>query len=198
MIDPYDITNFNRSKAELEEFLLFTIVVAGKTAYIQSQKLEFFLNQIRQDFQLYQETPFELLLFLKQKQILLKYVIISKLGQYNKIYNAFNHLCDHKIDLNKCPIDELELIPGVGPKTSRFFLLHSRQCEVGILDVHLLKWIRTLGYDNVPKTTPSNKKIYKKWEQIFLNYCKDNGKIPSEFDLEIWKSYAKKERKNEN
>ena len=43
MINPYQITNYDRSSSELEEFLLFCIVVAGKTAYIQAQKLEDFL-----------------------------------------------------------------------------------------------------------------------------------------------------------
>ena len=38
MVNPYDITNYNRTQNELQEFLLFTIVVAGKTAYIQAQK----------------------------------------------------------------------------------------------------------------------------------------------------------------
>ena len=47
LIDPYKITNYKRSKNELEEFLLFCIVVAGKTAYIQAGKLEQFLNSIK-------------------------------------------------------------------------------------------------------------------------------------------------------
>lgn len=197
MINPYEITNYNRTKAELEEFLLFTIVVAGKTAYIQANKLEQFLVGIRNDFNL-DYSPFDLLKFLYRSDKLDRYVLLSKLGQYNKISNAFRYLCENEINLYDCNIDELEKIPGVGPKTSRFFLLHSRKCDVGILDVHLLKWIRSLGYDNAPKTTPSDKKIYRKWELVFLNYCKDNNKSPAEFDLEIWKSYAKKEKTYEN
>ena len=43
-VDPYNITKYNRTKAELECFLLFCIVVAGKTAYIQAQKLDEFLK----------------------------------------------------------------------------------------------------------------------------------------------------------
>jgi hypothetical protein len=49
LIDPYKITNYKRSKNELEEFLLFCIVVAGKTAYIQSQKLDEFLISINKN-----------------------------------------------------------------------------------------------------------------------------------------------------
>ena len=197
LINPYDITNYNRTRAELEEFLLFTIVVAGKTAYIQANKLEQFLVKIKNDFNL-NLSPFELLKYLHGTDNLNDYVLISKLGQYNKILKAFKFLCENNIDLSSCSIDELEQIPGVGPKTSRFFLLHSRKCDVGILDVHLLKWIKSLGYENAPKTTPSDKKIYKKWELVFLDYCKNNNKNPAEFDLEIWKSYAKKEKIDEN
>ena len=40
MIDPYKITNYNRTESQLQEFLLFCILVAGKTAYIQAKKLE--------------------------------------------------------------------------------------------------------------------------------------------------------------
>lgn len=34
MIVPEQITNFNRSQAELEEFALFSILVAGKSAKV--------------------------------------------------------------------------------------------------------------------------------------------------------------------
>jgi hypothetical protein len=40
-VDPYNITKYNRTEAELECFLLFCIVVAGKTAYIQARKLRY-------------------------------------------------------------------------------------------------------------------------------------------------------------
>ena len=81
MINPYDITNYNRTRAELEEFLLFTIVVAGKTAYIQANKLEQFLVKIKNDFNL-NLSPFELLKYLHGTDNLNDYVLISKLGQY--------------------------------------------------------------------------------------------------------------------
>lgn len=44
MIDPRKVTDFGRSNAKLEEFLLFSIVVAGKGAFQQAQKLEQFLR----------------------------------------------------------------------------------------------------------------------------------------------------------
>lgn len=197
MINPYEITDCNRSKAELEEFLLFTIVVAGKTAYIQSKKLDDFLEDCKTSFNCQNSTPFEILKLLVKENVLLTSLIKSKLGQYNKIYNAFSYIAKNNIDLKTCDINELEKIPGVGPKTSRFFLLHSRACKVAILDTHILKWFKTIGYNDVPKTTPSSKTTYKKWEDIFLKYCQENNLSPASLDLTIWKSFAKVDKTNE-
>lgn len=44
MIDPNNITKFYRTEAELEEFLLFCIIVAGKNSKIQAKKLAEFLE----------------------------------------------------------------------------------------------------------------------------------------------------------
>jgi thermostable 8-oxoguanine DNA glycosylase len=198
MINPYEITNYNRTDDELQEFLLFAIIVAGKTAYIQANKLEQFLTKVRNDFNLNCSSPFELLKFLHSENCLESYIVSCKLGQYRKTINAFNYLIENKLDLHCCSTDDLELIPGVGPKTSRFFILHSRKQKVAVLDVHLLKWISALGYDKVPKTTPSNPNVYKKWEQIYLQFCNEHDKDPAELDLEIWKSYAKRANNHEN
>lgn len=193
MVNPFDITNYNRSKYQLEEFLLFCIVVAGKTAYIQSQKLEDFLSANNSNSDVLQ--PFNIIKELYRNDLLFTEIVRAKLGQYTKIYNAFKYLCNNPIDLNNCTIDELELIPGVGPKTSRFFVLHSRVSEVAVLDTHILKYLKQFD-SNVPKTTPSNKKVYKKYELLFLEKCKLLNKNPAEFDLELWKLYAKR-NKNE-
>jgi len=196
MINPYAITNFNRTEAELQELLLFCIVVAGKTAYIQADKLEYFLNDSEQllnsanpNF----DYPFEVLRQLKSKGLLLHQIMKAKLGQYNKIYNAFDYIVNNKIDLSNCSTEDLEKIPGVGFKTSRFFILHSRQVDsIAVLDVHILKFLGTLGY-KVPKSTP-NKKNYYYLEQKFLEYCRSKNLQPAQADLEIWKSYAKKSK----
>ena len=195
MINPHKITDYNRTNDELEEFLLFCILVAGKTAYIQANKLELFLKE----FSIYCEnrSPFEIINNLKSKNLLLTAILKHKLGQYNKIFNAFSYLASCNIDLSQCTLDELESIPGVGPKTSRFFLLHSRKCEYAILDTHILKWFKSQGFLEAPKSTPSNKNIYKKWELLFINYCKNHGKDLAQFDLEIWNNYSKKDKTND-
>lgn len=198
MINPFEITNFNRNNNELQEFLLFAIIVAGKTAYIQSKKLDIFLNSAKKDFNLQTDEPFKIIRYLYENNLLEYHIKNCKLGQYRKTINAFSYILSNDLDLKKITTDELEKIPGVGPKTSRFFALHSRNDKVAVLDVHILKWISSLGYDKVPKTTPGNPKIYKKWEQVYLNYCNSNNLDPAQLDLEIWKSFAKKDNNIEN
>lgn len=198
MINPHKITNYSRSESELEEFLLFCILVAGKTAYIQAKKLDEFLTSTNEKCEVLL-SPFQCLKFLYDNNILLYQLVSCKIGQYNRIHKAFSYIANNNINISKCTLDDLEKIPGVGPKTSRFFMLHSRKCEVAILDTHILKWMRNIGYNDAPKSSPTDKKIYKKWESIFIEYCKDNDKDLAEFDLEIWNSYSKKEKNlNEN
>lgn len=198
MINPYCITNFNRNISELQELLLFCIVVAGKTAHIQAKKLEEFLSESKLTVNIFDNiTPFDLLAKLHERNELMEKIKKAKLGQYNKIYNAFVYLIQNKIDLNNCTTEELEKIPGVGLKTSRFFILHSRKVNnIAVLDVHILKFLGTLGF-NVPKSTP-NKKNYYFLEQKFLEYCQLHNLQPAEADLEIWKSYARKKQEVSN
>lgn len=203
MINPYSITNFNRTDYELQEFLLFCIVVAGKTAHIQADKLDYFLNDSKNalksfysDELLHNIKPFDIISLLNENNILLLQIIKAKLGQYNKIYKAFQCISNikNKINLKECTTEELEKIPGVGLKTSRFFILHSRNTtSIAVLDVHILKFLKSLGHD-VPKTTPNKKKYYF-LEQKFLDYCRNENIHPAEADLDIWKSYARKQNK---
>ena len=195
MIDPYKITNFERDNFELEEFLLFCIVVAGKTAYIQAQKLNDFLNSINTRLMMPEHiSPFQSLISADHHGILLDEIHKAKLGQYKKIYSAFKFITENRYDLTKMTPEKLELIPGVGMKTSRFFLLHSDKNyknHIAILDTHILKFIRENIDSKAPKSTPTIKVTYKYWEDMFLYWCQCNNKNVAEFDLEVWKSYAR-------
>lgn len=199
MVNPYNITNFNRTKNELEEFLLFCIVVAGKTAYIQSEKLDEFLNSINTRLMMPDSAgPFQSIKSAEQHGILLEEIKKAKLGQYKKINSAFEFITKYNLILNNTTPEELELIPGVGMKTSRFFLLHSDinyKDDIAILDTHILKFIRENIDIRAPKSTPTNYNSYKFWENQFLIWCKNNHKNTANFDLEVWKSYARKSKK---
>ena len=195
MIDPYKITNFNRNQYELEEFLLFCIVVAGKTAYIQAQKLNDFLVSVNTRLCMPEYiNPFQSLKSAEQHEILMEEIQKAKLGQYKKIYTGFKYISEHNLDLRKTTTEQLELVPGVGMKSSRFFLLHSDETykdNIAILDTHILKFIKENIDNRAPKSTPTIRVTYKYWEDVFLYWCELNNKNVADFDLEVWKSYAR-------
>jgi endonuclease III len=190
MIEPTTITNYNRTQAELEEFLLFAILVAGKTAKTQAEKLEAFLKSKKHVGLPSDTTPFQYLIYLTNLQDMVTPMKVYKLGQYNRIEKAFRGILQFQGKLDSVSLDELESVEGIGPKTARFFLLHSRPNQkVAALDTHILKYLADLGYD-VPKATPSKKK-YRKIELDFLSECDKAGKNVADMDLEIWKTYSK-------
>ena len=194
-IDPYNITKFDRTEEELQLFLLFCIVVAGKTAYIQAEKLEQFLCSVNERLMMPKFVlPFQTLKSAEQHGILMQEIQKAKLGQYRKIYAGFKFISEYKFDLRKTTTEQLEVIPGVGMKSSRFFLLHSDlnyQNNIAILDTHILKFIKENIDDRAPKSTPTIRVTYKYWEDVFLYWCELNNKNIADFDLEVWKTYAR-------
>ena len=200
-VDPYNITKYNRTEAELECFLLFCIVVAGKTAYIQARKLDEFLTSVNKRLMMPEHVnPFQSLKSAEQHGILMEEILKAKLGQYKKIYNGFKYITEREYNLNRMTPQLLECIPGVGMKTSRFFLLHSDKFykdKIAILDTHILKFIKENIDDRAPKSTPTIKVTYKYWEDVFLYWCECNNKNVADFDLEVWKSYARVAKNDE-
>lgn len=186
MVDAYDIIDYNRSDNHLEEYLLFSVVVAGKTATTQARALETFLL-----FSHY-ESPFEAIRDMIARNKLEYYLRLSKLGQYTKLTKSFTQIATSDINLRTCNAADLESIHGIGPKTARFFLLYTRpdqQCAV--LDTHILRFMREKLGIMTPKTTPSAKK-YALLEQQFLDYVKTTGRKVADVDLEIWSAYSSK------
>lgn len=182
MIDPTDITHFNRTDAELEEFLLFCIAVAGKNARTTSRNLERLLESGKG------KTPFEKIRNIASQNSFAETLKSFGFGCYNLKAKGLLTAAESDFDLNKCSVQELEKIPGVGHKTSRFFILHSRKnANVACLDTHILKWLsKHTGDSNVPKVSPGSKKIYLKWENIFLEIAKSMNIPPAKLDLDIW------------
>jgi len=197
MINPYSITNYNRTLPELEEFILFCIVVAGKTAYIQARKLDEFLLSVKARLMMPEQVaPFQIIKSAEQHGILFEEIKKAKLGQYKKINSAFKYISEKEYNLVRMTPKILEEIPGVGMKTSRFFLLHSDifyKDKIAILDTHILKFIKENIDERAPKSTPVIPITYKYWEDLFLHWCETNNKNVADFDLEVWKSYARTE-----
>jgi len=183
-IIPTSITNFNRNTRELQAFWLFCICVAGRN----SKQVAIKVNKLLDECIPSNSTPFDWLRMVKVRQVLEQY----KMGQYTRISKAIEQSLD--LDLSTVDFVELEKIHGVGPKTSRFFLLHSRKdVELAVLDTHILRWLGAQVTDAVvPKTTPQ--KDYRFWETVFLNVSKAKfpGMSIAEIDLEIWRTGSQK------
>ena len=183
MIDPTKITNFNRSEQELQEFLLFCIAVAGKNATVTARNLEKLLDYGREYCQ---GSPFEIIKTLSSKYDLKVLIKTFGFGCQNVKSKGFIEAINTNLDLKKCDAVDLENIHGIGMKTSRFFLLHSRKnAEVACLDTHILQWLSKHSGLEIPKQTPTRKK-YLELEAVFLKVANVLCIEPADLDLKIW------------
>lgn len=186
MIDPTDVTKFDRSQSELEEYLIFCIAVAGKTAKVIAQKIDQFFALERGE-----ASPFEKIRRMIANHSLGLNLHAVKLGRYSILGPCFKQLASSSIDLKTCSIEELEKFPGVGPKTSRFFVLHTRPHQrIAVLDTHILSYLGRLGHD-VPKTTPNGKRYFE-LEKAFIKHADELGRDIAELDLSIWNENSKR------
>lgn len=182
MIDPQNFTNFNRTDDELEEMWLFSCAVAGKTAKTQARLLDKMLRHMPGD------SPFDKIANGIDYLYLLRCLQRSGLGQYNRLNRCY---CESlQLDLRHDPLEKFEAIHGVGPKTARMFLMHSRKGQhYAALDTHILKHLRYKGID-APATTPAAGPTYRRLEQEFLMLATRAGMSAADYDLEVWKAYA--------
>lgn len=189
MIDPNNITNFNLDSWGLEENILFWICAAGKNAITSAKLLDKLLTLLKYDFG--NKSPFKLISSVEITKLRSVMKIIG-IGCHKLKSKSMMTIAKSNLNLKECDIEDLESIPGIGPKTARCFLIHTRpnQNYAG-LDVHILKFLSDMGYD-VPKSTPNSRRAYKKIESYFINEAKSKSKNIAEFDLEIWKRYRKR------
>lgn len=186
MIDPTKVTNYNLTDAQLEEHILWWVCAAGKNGVVAAKCLDNLLTTLKNMIR--GNTPFELV---KNEPNLAYWMSESGIGCYNNKSKTFKALATSGINLRTCGVDDLENINGIGPKTARCFLIHSRPNQkLAGLDRHILSWLSDLGY-KVPKSTPVGKQ-YKQIEQWFLNEVDKSGKTVSQLDLEIWNKYRVK------
>ena len=190
-INPQEITDYNRTDAELEFFLLFCIVVAGKKSDIQANKLEEWYD----DRVYHKDTPFEYIERLDADGELRSSLEKVRMGQYNRLVNSFQDVIGvggrGRMNLSKCSLQDLCLIRGVKLKTSNFFLTHSREgYNVPVLDTHVLKFLKAEGIKNVPKSTPQDEKLYNSLAKQFTTIAKHRRMSVADLDLQVWKQYS--------
>ncbi|HEY1793440.1 MAG TPA: helix-hairpin-helix domain-containing protein [Opitutaceae bacterium] len=188
MIDPNNVTNPSRTPAELEEFLLFCVVVAGKNADQQSRKLEGFLGG---------RAPFAHIRRAARERTLEGRLREVRLGKYSLLARSFAELAGSGEDLSACGWEELTRFPGIGIKTAKFFVLHSRPRQMhGVLDTHVLSWMREhwparRGGAAVPRHSPQDPRSYRFWETVYFGMVAErhHGRAAvdwAKFDLDLW------------
>ena len=191
MINPEKVTDYNKSDKELEEFILFWVCAAGKNGRTAARCLDGLLNDIGG----HDIGPFNAIKiwgYYEHPETLEAWPDILKrngIGCYTIKAKTMFQLATSGLDLRTCSVTDLEAIYGIGPKTARCFLLHSRpNAQVAGLDTHMLKHLRSLGYD-VPKHTPIGKK-YLTLEKTVLSLANEAGMTPAQYDLHVWTKYS--------
>lgn len=175
MIDPTKITDYARGRVALETFWMFCILVAGKNSD----------NTAKVVARLFKgQSPFDMI---RENQHCLRNTLVAnKTGQYHRYERAMIESLG--LNLSLASVEELEAVYGVGPKTSRFFLLHSREgAEHVVLDTHVLKWLKSQGME-VGVSTPTCKKKYREIERVAIPIIKAAfpGLSLAKADLLIW------------
>ena len=222
MIQPKRITRYDRNHPELELFLVFSVLVANK----ESERIADIVNKmfsishdskfndlVKQESPLTYDvggglrihSPMSFIHCLIEHYCLHQWLKYWGTGQYNRISNCLKECTEKFLDpigkgtnLKVVSVEELERIHGIGPKTARFFVVHSQQnAQHAVLDTHIMKYMGS-KYGHYFKTrlgaiTPSNPCIYKLIETLFLGEAAKQGMSPAELDLFIWKYYKGKE-----
>jgi len=195
MIDPFKITNYDRTDAELEEFWLFCLAVAGKKATMMAGKINDYLRPVNATNATF-KTPFELInyqsLGFGAGSSLEHSLRAVKMGKYALLKKGFEESArkGNSWFRTASAEDIRQNITGAGYKTSRFFTLHSRRNEaVAVIDTHMLKYLKHIGAPNVPEGIP-NGPDYLRLEAILLAEAQKKKMAMADFDLAIWSHYA--------
>lgn len=185
--DPSFITAHALSDEQLEERILFWIAVAGKKADVQAQKLYDLMLAI----DAFHRGPFTAIRQSRRSRAgFIDLVRRQRVGCFNSKGGAMWDVAHAGFDLRIVTAEELEAIKGIGRKTSRCFIMHSRaDSEYAGLDTHVLKWLRSRGYP-APKATPSSDAKYRELERAFVAEARKRKTPVALLDLAIWRIYA--------
>lgn len=191
MVDFTNFTNYGRTYGELEEMALGCVLVAGKNAATTAKLLDNMLSIQRAECELPGCRPFEC--FMRYTAANMAVILRDfGFGCYRSKGRSVYELVHSGLNLRTCSIEDLEAIHGIGPKTARMFVLHSRRdATCAVLDVHILHYLSDLGY-TVPRTTPGSKKKYREVELICQELARRFDKSMAVWDLAVWNLYSKK------
>lgn len=194
-INPKEITDLNRTKAQKEKFLLFCVLCAGKSSDVMAEKLEQLLEPVNSSgprFEL-KATPLNYLVNLLRNGRLREVLEKHKIGKYKLLTDFVEFLYPVVSDkVTEWDRDGLVLAPGISYKTASLYRTHCFGDKIACLDTHVLRWLRVQGFKGVPKASPSNWDTYRHWENVFLGECYKREVEPNHFDLDLWKQATTK------
>lgn len=179
-------------ESELERRLIYSVIVAGKSAKFADGAMDrlFCLPQNGQSY-------FSQIVAWIALGGLGTVLRLARTGNYGKLERCLRELVKDCPDLKTCSPWALEKIHGIGPKTSRFFILWTRPNALhAALDVHILRWLGKMGY-SVPRSTPQSTKKYIEIERWFLHEAGKRGVTARELDHAIWVEGAKHPERTE-
>lgn len=192
--DCYDPGPALDSAQNAQWWLMYTVLVANKSAEFANQRLNAFFphGTLFSDW----DRPFTYVRLKNKSGLLRSRLIEVKTGQYNRVEAAFVDMAVKLPPLagddpRKWTLITLESIPGVGPKSARWFYgLVNPEAKVAALDTHILKFLGDNG-SKVPKATPSAGARYHELEADFIYFADRLDMNPPELDYLLWKVYRK-------
>jgi endonuclease III len=197
VIDPRNVTDYRRTDAQLQEFLIYAVCVAGKKAADTAPAVARLLNLLAYGNPAGGKgcslPPLSLVALYGRDEVA-RAVRQAGMGCYRQKARAL-HAAARRwrlglLDLRTCSAAELECLPCVGPKTARFFLLHSRPgVRAAAIDRHILRHLAAHGV-RVPTQTPARPASYRRLEDAFLRLADEADMTPADYDLAVWKRYA--------
>jgi len=176
------ITKYDRNVEQLLTFLMWCTVTPGKKSDVITPKFNAMFDDTNKPSQVIKKHGKSVRSLLEKHGI----------GQYDRIMKAWKaiKLIQPMGQLRTITRDELTTIPGIGPKTASFFLVHSRKWqEMAVLDVHILKWLQQQfpGHP-IPDSTPQDISKYEAVEALFLGKACQLNLSPADLDNKIWQA----------
>ena len=166
-IDPKRITLFDRTNSMLEWFLFFCISTAGKNAEVQANKINGMIDHVLAS----PHGPKGIYGFSDGcADWLVQFSKCFGIGKYTILRESADHIYENNLrhKLDSITLEELLEIPGVGNKTARFFLMHSRPGFTGaVIDTHIHGWLEKVCQSELPKPTTDAK--YQSLERLWLS-----------------------------